>query len=121
MELGPLQTKWLEELRSGKHKQCTEDLRFRDSYCCLGVAAEFVLGIKPQRAAPSNHWTFNGNSGCLAEGDWEQMGLVGDEGNFAEYRDDGGSLASLNDKGWTFTEIADFIEANPDLVFTHPA
>jgi len=40
MELGPLQKKWVEALRSGKYKQYREDLKGDSSYCCLGVANE---------------------------------------------------------------------------------
>jgi len=37
--------KWVDALRSGKYKQATGQLRVNDSYCCLGVACELTPDI----------------------------------------------------------------------------
>lgn len=127
MELGPLQKKWIEALRSGKYEQGQNWLRIDNCYCCLGVAAEFVLGITPKGNGSSTERTvylYNNESFELEKKDFEKLGLVDEIGSFKEPFRDGKeyfTLAALNDNFWTFEEIADYIEANPDNVFTRSA
>jgi hypothetical protein len=35
--------KWVAALRSGKYKQGRKFLRYKDEYCCLGVACELAI------------------------------------------------------------------------------
>lgn len=116
MELGPLQKKWIEELRSGKHIQGQECLCRDDQgvkgYCCLGVAAEFVLGIKPElnEKKYGSQLLYNGLVDCLEKKSRETLGLSED----GQER-----CIQLNDtKCLSFDEIADRIERNPSKFFS---
>ena len=139
-EFGPLQTKWLEELESGKHAQAREILSCSSGMCCLGVAVKHVLEIEPVRytsddpewgaienATPDDEWveTFNDNDVNLNAELADRLGLKSRDGNFLK---DGlvfgevrilnsDSLVELNDNGATFQEIAKVIRENPELIF----
>lgn len=101
-----LKAKWLEALRSGQHKQDKDEL-FRDKgYCCLGVLS-LVQGRLVHIAGRAR----DGGPTCSA------IGL--DPTNPVAFVDDHGvldtdiakrGLATLNDDGATFAELADVIE-----------
>ncbi len=124
MELGPLQKKWIEALRSGKYQQGKGMLNRGDQYCCLGVACE-VLGLPKgpidyinkmlyiDDEAPNEvHTVFMpGNS-------WKKLGLFNYNGAPSNSYDD--SLVGLNDKGLTFEQIADILEKKPEVYFSEP-
>jgi hypothetical protein len=123
--LGPLQEKWLKELESEKYKQgrgylCQKAEDDSNVYCCLGIAAEFVLNISPIRLIHEATCEFGGFRQFLR--DFDRMGLDSDVGSLItpfylkEQRIK--SLADMNDKGWTFKEIAAYIRSNPENVFT---
>lgn len=84
-----LKTKWIDELRSGKHAQCRQVLARGDERCALGVLVHEVLG----QARPH---------------DWrdrlERLYDLRDEQIFV--------IGDMNDSGQSFAEIADYIEAN---------
>jgi hypothetical protein len=86
-----LKAKWVKALRSGEYKQAYRSLKEGDGYCCLGVLCA-IQGIEvatlPQTDVPEPS-----NIGGL---DLLQ----------------GRKLAKKNDDGATFSEIADYIEAN---------
>ena len=138
MTLTPEQEEWLQALESGKYTQGKLKLRAKPtpetaewSYCCLGIACElfkdrltitsseeisgFQLVTKyadsTVAALPNNLVAF--------------LHLNSPLGNFRgpNYTDKSincGSLSSLNDSsGKNFQEIAAFIRANPQLVFTN--
>lgn len=44
-----LKRKWVAALRSGKYKQGTGELFYRDEYCCLGVLCEVATGKPPSK------------------------------------------------------------------------
>lgn len=110
MKLGPKQKKWIKALKSGKYKQCKRQLCNGVGYCCLGVANE-VLDLNEVSLT------------CLP-GSFKSIGLRSGFGHFSEqYQFPRGShtysdLADLNDNGIPFRKIAEFIENNPELVFT---
>jgi hypothetical protein len=101
--------KWVKALRSGEYRQGegylsyasaegfnSEDLGDEgDKYCCLGVAKE-LFGL------PSQCNTY-----------------IDDKAKFAD-REAQQTLATLNDKPWSFKKIADVIELIPlkDLKFS---
>lgn len=109
MELGTNQKIWVNALRSGDFKQCCGVLccTYSQSYCCLGVAAE-LFDLKTD-----DNQTLDGS-------EYENvLGLNGPCGEIDSNDDSvAENLASMNDDGKTFVEIADFIEANSSLVFT---
>jgi hypothetical protein len=90
--------KWCAALRSGEYKQGRHGLRDGDRYCCLGVACD-VLDPKGWDGA-----RFGGLAGHMPDAVGHRIGLF----RVAMYR-----LADMNDlDGKSFSEIADYIEAN---------
>lgn len=105
-----LKAKWVTALRSGEYRQGAGQLRFEDTFCCLGVLCDI---IDPERWGASHKW--DGLAALLPDqaarlhlGMFANMPNV--DGSF--YDTDGAltSLATLNDTGSTFAEIADIIE-----------
>lgn len=149
-EFSDKQEKWLKLLESGEHQQTEgslvrqqwkEDMSgFECSYCCLGIAGRFVLGVEPDfgRDATTTG-TMNGAKTFLWDGADYDLKLHSLEGGFMwhpedvedsyaeglEYHDDVEderieSLAAMNDtKDWTFEKIAAFIRKHPWAVFTN--
>ena len=111
--LGPKQKTWIKALKSGKYKQgrLTLHNKKNDSYCCLGVANKVCkLG---------EHEDFD-----FLEEQFEDLGLISSSGEiidgfkFPRGKNKYIGLTSMNDSGVTFNKIAEFIETNPELVFT---
>lgn len=116
-ELGPKQKTWIAALRSGKYKQgngklCSVDFYGNKSYCCLGVANDVLeLGVLQSSAYLYRAYTELGlrdYDGSFIKENVRNSNLDG----FAD------SLAALNDSfNYTFEQIADYIEQNPENVF----
>ena len=107
MTRAEIKQKWLEELRSGNHKQGVGTLKSVEAdgslaYCCLGVLQEKVLRdvIKPVvRSKYDDDW--------LPEGDQQiyndlRIGILGD---FLMNK-----CIAMNDRGTDFKDIADWLE-----------
>lgn len=91
---------WLEALRSGKYGQTTSRLKNeRCEYCCLGVFAE-ITGILESK---DNYWFY------VEVGDSKDDETLGHNNRYIT-RDTQLFLANLNDHGFSFKAIADFIE-----------
>lgn len=120
-----LRKEWASALRSGKYKQGSCCLRKDDLYCPLGVLAELVAKKYPKAVTISKdaqgRTTYNGDALLLTEEITSKIGLVGPDGAF---RDTTGkymagleenvecSLATIADRGATFSQVADLID-NP--------
>lgn len=100
---------WLTALRSGKYKQGQSSLRNGDSFCCLGVACDLF---------DATGWVGNGYGGKTTvffppEEVRLSLGLPGPLA-FGPFEDGQLSLtsyvATMNDAGRSFAEIADFLE-----------
>ena len=117
MKLGPMQRDWLKALRSGDFKQCDGTLYELDestgiySNCCLGVACQVAEAHGKIVPASAVDYAFLPISIKNAFGFKDTHGYVGP----------GRSLSGMNDGGRTFKEIADFVEADPERVFTKSA
>lgn len=96
-----LKKKWLEALRSGEIKQVQGYLKTDFGMCCLGVLCE-VSGIGEWHMTGSLYAYMNA-TGYPPEQVSQLAGFHNNEEMF---------LAARNDDGWTFAEIADYIEAN---------
>jgi len=140
MKLGPKQQEWVDALRDGTRKQCTGALKSLDNkYCCLGVLCE-LHQLKTKMLYYEEDETeqrpdgiifcygHNEDHEVLPKGFDKEIGLYSKSGEIkytvesTEYCDEldlpvYASLAESNDGGWTFQEIADFIERFPELVF----
>lgn len=134
-----LYDKWIEELESGELTQtsrvlCNEDEEGNKSYCCLGVAAEKVLGKKFQHFGYGNHGNmyyttpYGQHYSLLGEDEKDQLNLnknltvselyeviyrLRDSTNEVDLnvapQSRQAALTYLNDKGASFEEIADFL------------
>jgi len=133
---GPIQTKWLEALESGKFEQGRGQLKDGKRFCCLGVLCELMQipwveddtnGHGYKEVAPE--FTTNGNMPSEVS---QQVGFRDDIGGFKmsrEIRSPGGpmygwvgSLVGCNDLAkMSFKEIAELIRYDPYNVFNIPA
>jgi hypothetical protein len=101
---------WIDALLSGKYEQGHHQLK-RDSlrggsayYCCLGVLCEIKNNLA-KRSDYSNNW--------YSEGGTEDMPSDAFMDDIGLEHDDANQLAKLNDsEGWTFPEIAQWIQDN---------
>ena len=85
---------WIKALRSGKFKQTTGVLCDKTGYCCLGVLRSIMK--------PGDRQSYQGYGSLLTVAQRQQAGLRFDTCD---------SLADKNDAGFTFSQIADYIEA----------
>lgn len=99
--------KWVKALRSGKYKQGKECLRNGERFCCLGVACELAKDSGVIKK-------YFGTDQFMPEKVREWLGLISDSGECACGTE---SLATANDNGITFFEIADLIESEPEGLF----
>ena len=126
----PLQKLWIKSLRAHPERQCSEKLGSIDLYetgipykaCCLGELVLCEARINKKKL-PFNNGVLkvNGSSQCLRDG-FEKYSLKDDIGTLTGKKPNSfnyTSLASANDDGATWTQIADFIEKYPEKVFTN--
>lgn len=100
---------WLKALRSGKYRRTTGTLRTvskagTERFCCLGVLAD-VASPEPW-VGRGGGYTFFGNgksTGLLGSDFQRRCGLTDDQQDF---------LSNMNDGGWTFKRLANWIEKN---------
>lgn len=110
---------WVEALRSGEFKQTKSRLETSEGNCCLGVLCRLA---NRQKIIPNDiidvfaeTTCFDGATIFLPKVVKIWAGMKTKNGG---YRDNNeyNSLASLNDHGKTFNEIADTIETNWELL-----
>ena len=109
--------KWVAALRSGKYQQGINVLRKGDKFCCLGVACDL---IDPDAWESTNITVMV--PGMKWPGAWESTStynIFGWQGLTAKTVDlpfigisDAETLSNINDSGYTFEEIADYIEGH---------
>ena len=134
---------WVKALRSGEFDQ-TQGRLFRpyaDSdeercypagHCCLGVGSELYRRAHPERCEwdedgefrhtdGNGYDTYSSYEGTLAREVRVWLGLRDRDGAFdADFEVDGNTpttLASANDAGANFHDIAEFIESEPEGLF----
>lgn len=109
---------WVAALRSGKYEQTRGYLHVVESvsdknpegFCCLGVLCDLVeqeirfpVTVQLEGSTGFEIELFDGVGSCLPASVKYHTGLS---------YDDAATLASMNDKGASFVEIAYFIERN---------
>jgi len=117
--------KWIEALRSGEYKQISESLRSYNGFCCLGVACHLydpnqwlLVRVPADEGVSEDDYTlvFKAASGAHdmpSTGDVDQSiyevftQYIGATSDTVMYH-----LANMNDGGYTFGDIADWIEEN---------
>lgn len=105
-----IKEKWMNALRSGEYSQTRGALRTTEGFCCLGVLCD--LYSKETGTEWGEYQKDFANSSFLGElatfppkvGEWSGIERAN------PYFEEVGTLASLNDGGKEFTEIADVIE-----------
>lgn len=114
MTLTHNQNLWLAALRSGSYQQGRDHLRdLDDNFCCLGVACDL---FHPEPPSPRDTVYKYSKEVCLAPHSVKEALLLRTATglpNSVELT----ALTDLNDRGVTFEEIADIIEANPEEYF----
>lgn len=130
---------WIDALRSGKYKQgmgvlCGLTTDGKKEYCCLGVLADhFVSPNKVKFDSKAKDYGYDQEFSYLPSNIKEALYLRSNAGeidikllkeewrlNIQPFMDGTkATLAMLNDEGFTFTEIADLIEENPEAIFTN--
>lgn len=120
MKLGPVQRKWVETLKEKPHRQTNNVLGERKANghvnaCCLGQALLCLYEHKNMQLPVGK--LFSGDEeGSLRE-HYQDLGLIDEEGSIIGFDENYDSLAEMNDDGCTWSEIAEFIENNPEKVF----
>lgn len=116
------QLEWLEALESGAYEQGKDCLNKDNKFCCLGVACDILSkkGTVLKTVKENGIVDYDNLSTILSEEVIDLLKLNGSTGGFWNIRDEFPhlSLASANDGGKTFLEIAAFIRKNPDVVFS---
>jgi hypothetical protein len=96
-----IKEKWVAALRSNDYKQGIGSLRDGDTYCCLGVLCDVV---NPRG------WRKDGFSYKKKKGDIILPHTLSEE--LGVTPTDQSKLSNMNDSGFNFDSIADYIEEN---------
>ena len=112
-----IKAQWLTALRSGDYRQGTGVLRTADDqYCCLGVLCDLAekAGVVAVHLPIGNHAYFygddeGGTDTVLPQVVEDWAGLDG-ENPWVKHDGKSDAIAELNDKGATFSQLADLIE-----------
>ena len=115
--------KWMETLRSGEYKQTTGKLANveRTEHCCLGVLCELAIkeGVDVEVSVRLDeddgddkfYTEFDKETGHPPDSVRKWAGMGSPSGRlYQPAYDEDTSLASLNDRNWSFKQIADVIE-----------
>ena len=107
---------WTDALRSGKYEQGQHWLRsLDDKFCCLGVLCEQAVeaGIIEPAISTSTRsvWRYESNEGVLPAAVQRWAGMRTPSGSHGA-----GRLTVDNDRGQSFLEIADIIDANVETL-----
>jgi hypothetical protein len=121
---------WVDALTSGQYKQGKRALRKEDQFCCLGVLCDLAekAGLGSWEEVGDRH-RFTDSDGVYSAGflteavlTWAGMksniGWMSGIPVYAKKFPDLKmySLANMNDAGFTFPEIADFIEEHYEIL-----
>lgn len=108
---------WVAALRSGKYKQGRGHLKTTaELYCCLGVACDVAIqaGLPLVVGHGERLISFDAESTVLPTAVQTWLGLQTSDGGARGLV----ALVTYNDQvGWSFAEIADYIESEPPGLF----
>lgn len=116
-----IKARWVKALRSGDYQQIRGYLHANDRFCCLGVLCEVVkndldLDINTD---PEGRTYYNGEHTYLPFKVVERIGISAtgtvikrryNANDTLELALGGSTLSMLNDRGFTFDQIADIID-----------
>lgn len=111
--ISEVKTKWVESLRSGSYTQGENKLFDGKNYCCLGVLCDLYSKEKwdyrHSDIEEKDQWYFNDQSEVLSDDVANWAGL--DSNNPTVLNESSRvPLAELNDSGYTFQELSNYIE-----------
>jgi hypothetical protein len=117
--------RWIEALKSGKYFQGQGVLHQRKNaynlFCCLGLACHLYQEASGDLDVKVNNlggYSYDGDTVYLPPAVRDWLGLNDCTGNIdGEAGLTVQSLTYINDNGWTFAEIAEFIEEHESEVF----
>lgn len=110
--------KWVAALRGGQYKQGIGCLRNGNNYCCLGVACDLYCKEEGDISLlRGRHYFYGDEKLVLPIPVKKWLRLSENDGYFVDNDNVLTSLASRNDDGYTFNEIADIIESEPEGLF----
>lgn len=92
---------WITALRSGKYEQGQKALRVGNKFCCLGVACDLYDKNGWLEPCDSGRIPFHDEVSYLPLAVQERLGLHGHNP---------WGLGTMNDEGWTFAEIAAYLQ-----------
>jgi hypothetical protein len=98
--MSDLREKWIEALRGGQYNQGKEALRNGDRFCCLGVLCD-IKNTEMWVEYDNDDYNWKVFEDFPPKWLLDEVGLSKDDAVF---------LATLNDRGSSFSEIADLIE-----------
>jgi hypothetical protein len=113
-----IKNKWVSALRSGEYKQTFDTLRDNYGFCCLGVLCDLYIDQSEDFTEEQRSYWNNAHEFLVAKDpnyDNEVAVLPASVMNWAGMKTSDGtigldSLASLNDQGMEFDQIADVID-----------
>lgn len=111
---------WLDALESGDYSQTRNVLQDRRGYCCLGVACDLFAKKFPDKISvvhQSGTVFYGGGNTSLPESVREWLGLKDIAGTYF-YEGEEQALATDNDSGLPFKDIAAIIKKQPSHLFT---
>ena len=103
-----IKQRWIEALRSGEYKQGKGRLHMGDEFCCLGVLCE-ILDTPSVIHQATGAKAYDGETAYLPYSVAQKCDLCDTRGGLV---DSTTSLSQINDRGNSFTTIADIIEKN---------
>lgn len=112
--------KWVEALRSGKYEQGKYDLRYDNKFCVLGVACDLMVKeeLIKERYMGWGAYEYGGQSRILCKSAAQWLGLCSLIGSYGGCSSDlMNSLSWDNDRGLSFSQLADLIESEPEGLF----
>jgi hypothetical protein len=103
---------WLQALRSGDYKQGSGALKKGDSFCCLGVLCDLHSKITGMGQFNNFEYVTENHTSTqfLNKDVKEWSGMKSECGHLYSIGFDTPALATLNDAGIAFEQIADHIE-----------
>jgi hypothetical protein len=114
-----IKTKWVESLRSGNYTQGKNKLFDGKNHCCLGVLCDLYSKEKwdyrYSEFEGKDLWYFNDQSEMLPDEVMRWAGLYSTNPNVNFENPESSetqrcSIAELNDSGYTFEELSNYIE-----------
>jgi len=105
-----IKQKWVSALRSGDYQQGRSYLRTDNGFCCLGVLCDLYgkeNNVEWNLANNGHNYKFQDKESHLPP---SVVGWAGVEDSNPYVNGGIGTLSGLNDKGFTFNEIAGLIE-----------